>query len=491
MDYHNENITIEDILNEMPTLSKSSEDLIRKAGKYSKKMHEGQTRYSGIPYYTHTFSVGKLLAEAGMASSVVVAGILHDTLEDTEATAEDIKKEFGADVAFFVDSVSHLGDVRYKGLEIRVRSLQKLFIATSKDLRVIIIKLMDRLHNMQTLDAVPKEKQERIAKETLFIYIPLADRLGMGKLKADLEDLAFSKLEEEKFNTLKKDIDKIANAVSLDEVKKDLEQELNKKGIYNFRIESRIKTVYSTDRKMNVKGLRVEEVQDIIALRVVVNNISDVYLSLGAILARWDHIVAKFKDYIAFPKPNGYKAVHTRIDYEGKIIEVQILTEAMLEENLYGIANYFKVKDGRGGSVGLDLKWFYKILPQKDPDVPWVQKLAELQKDTVDAELFLDNIQSDFLQERMFVFTPKEEVVDLPRGATVIDFAFSIHTDIGLRAEGAFVNGKFTSIKEVLRNGDRVEIKIGKKENANVKWLEHIKTAEAKHKVQAFINRQA
>ena len=440
--------------------------LIRKACAFAQEKHKGQTRYSGHPYYTHTFEVGKLLAEVGMSVEVVAAGILHDTLEDTNTTVQELKKEFTPTVAFFVDSVSHLGEVRYQGLDMRVKSLQKLFIATSKDIRVIIIKLMDRLHNMRTLKAVPKAKQKRIAKETQQVYAPIADRLGMGKLKTELEELAFKCIEPDTYAELKEEIDKTIGSISMKDIEKKVQKALNEAKVKDIEISSRIKSVYSTHMKMQHKKYALEQIQDLVAFRVLVNSVPNAYNVLGILHAQWRSIPGAFKDYISLPKPNGYQALHTRILIDTHILEVQILTHDMRQHAQFGIAAHFTYKDKRHGTTGLNLEWFDKLLANKKgtKNVPWAERITTIQEDISDDSNFLENIQADFLQERMFIFTPKGEVVDLPKNATPVDFAFAIHGDIGRHAEGAFVNGKYVSLRHELQNGDIVEIKTGKKQ---------------------------
>ena len=468
--------------------------LIEKACAFAKEKHDGQERYSGDPYYTHVFEVGRMLAEIGMSADVVAAGILHDTIEDTDTTTRELKKEFGSTVVFLVDSVSHLGEVRYQGLDMRVQSLQKLFVATSKDVRVIIIKLMDRLHNMRTLAAVPKGKQKRIAKETQRVYAPIADRLGMGKLKTELEELSFKHTEPKTYDSFKKEIDLKIGSISMNDIEKKIGRVLVDAGITGIEITSRIKSVYSTYMKMNYKKYALEQVQDLVALRVLVHDVPTAYNALGILHAQWRSIPGAFKDYISLPKPNGYQALHTRILIDKHILEVQILTFAMHEHARFGIAAHFNYKDKRHGVAGLDLKWFEKLLASKKgaKHIPWSERIIAIQKNSQgDDSIFLENMEADFLQERMFIFTPKGEVVDLPLKATPIDFAFAIHSDIGKHAEGAFVNGKYVALRHELQNGDIVEIKTGKKDVVNEKWLDWVKTAEARSRIRQFTKKNS
>ena len=463
--------------------------MIEKACAFAEERHAGQVRYSGEPYCMHAFEVGRLLAEIGMPTEVVTAGILHDTIEDTNTTVKELEKAFTKKIAFFVDGVSHLGKVRYQGLDMQVKSLQKLLIATSKDIRVIIIKLMDRLHNMRTLEAVPKTKQKRIAKETQQVYAPIADRLGMGMLKTELEELAFKHLNHTTYTALKKDIDTAIGSVAIDGIEEDINNTLANKDITDITMSSRIKSVYSTYMKMRHKKYTLEQIQDLAALRIVVQTVPDAYSVLGVLHAQWRSIPGAFKDYISLPKPNGYQALHTRIIIDKHVLEVQILTHAMQKHAQFGIAAHFVYKDKRHGTIGLDMAWFDNLLAGKrnGKQVSWAEHITAMQQEKEIGNMnFLENMQADFLQERMFIFTPKGEVVDLPRNATPVDFAFAIHSDIGRHAEGAFVNGKYVSLRHELQNGDVVNIATGRKKTVNKKWLDWVKTAEARARIRQF-----
>ena len=482
-------ITAADIINTMKRKCTAAEKkMIEKACEFAKEKHDGQTRYSGEPYYTHPLEVGRLLAEMSMPAEVVIAGILHDTIEDTNTTAKELEKAFTKNIAFFVDGVSHLGKVRYQGLDMRVKSLQKLLVATSKDIRVIIIKLIDRLHNMRTLDAVPKTKQRRIAKETQQVYAPIADRLGMGMIKKELEELAFKHLDPEAYTSLKKEMDTLIGSISMSDIEKKVKKILADMDITDTTISSRIKSVYSTAMKMKHKKYALEQIQDLTALRVLVHTIPDAYSVLGILHAEWRSIPGAFKDYISLPKPNGYQALHTRIIIDKHILEVQILTHEMFRHAQFGIAAHFTYKDKRHGTMGIELEWFDKLLANKkgEKQVPWAERITNIQRETANDPNFMNTMQTDFLQERMFIFTPKGEVVDLPQGATPVDFAFAIHGDIGKHAEGAFVNGKYVALRHELQNGDVVKIKTGKKTTVNKKWLDWVKTTEARARIRQF-----
>ncbi|MBA3732807.1 bifunctional (p)ppGpp synthetase/guanosine-3',5'-bis(diphosphate) 3'-pyrophosphohydrolase [Patescibacteria group bacterium] len=493
--------------------SPSDMALISKAYDFAKKAHEGQDRKAGDPYFNHLFATAKNIAELGMGPTTISAGFLHDTIEDTKATAEQIENEFGKEILFLVEGVTKLGKIRYQGSARHNESLRKLFVAMSQDIRVLIIKLCDRLHNMQTLEHVAKEKQVRIATETLEIYAPIAYRLGIRKLNRELEDLAFKYVYPEEYKQV---IDllnqhKGTELEYLEKFNKSLKKELAKGEVTDFHTDFRIKGLYSLHKKLKRKELDIENVHDISALRVVVPNIADCYKVLGIIHSNWRPLPGRIKDYIAFPKPNGYRSLHTTIfTGDGGIIEVQIKTDEMYREAEYGITSHISYKQVQNDNskktkltTNPNLQWVKQILPtmekwnNDDPinlgkkipkrslnleDVPsWVKDLVEYQKEAGDE--FLDDIKTDFFEERIFVFTPKGDVIDLPKGSSIIDFAFAIHTDIGGHMAGAKVNGKFVTINTILKNGDRVEIETKKNAKPSVKWLEHCKTTMAKRRI--------
>lgn len=445
--------------------------LLQKAYDFAQKAHEGSMRKNGDPYFFHVFGTAKNLAELGMSTTTIVAGLLHDSIEDTKVTSEEIEKEFGKEILFLVEGVTKLGKIRYQGGERYSESLRKLFIAMSHDIRVLIIKLCDRLHNMETLSAIPKEKQLRIAKETLEIYAPIAYRLGIKNLQRKLEDLAFAYVYPKEYEEIKKILKKKKNEVEkqLDKFQRSIRVELVKNNLTDFRIDYRVKSLYSLYKKLQKYKWDVESVYDISAVRIIVKEVSDCYKILGIIHGIWRPLPNRIKDFIASPKHNGYKSIHTTIfTGDGGIIEVQIRTEKMHEEAEYGVASHVIYKEGR--------------------DLKWVKELVEYQKEAGDE--FIENIKTDFFEERIFVFTPKGDVLDLPKGSTVIDFAYSIHTDIGGHLSGAKVNGKFVAITTELLNGDRVEVETKKSAKPNRKWLENCKTTIARRKIQQSLERK-
>lgn len=456
--------------------------LVTKAYDFAKKAHEGHKRLSGEPYFNHVSATAKSLAELGMGSATIVAGFLHDTIEDVNVSPEEIKKEFGDEVLFLVEGVTKLGKLKYHGTERYVKSLQKFFVATSRDLRVLIIKLCDRLHNIKTLDYVPKTKQLRIAKETLEIFAPLAYRLGIKKLQRDLEDTAFSYVYPEESGKIKKLLKtkKEEQERHLDKFQKLLSVELYKNGMNDFHIDHRVKSLYSLYKKLKKYNNDIENIYDISALRVTVPEIADCYKVLGIIHGSWRPLLGRIKDYIASPKPNGYRSIHTTIFAgDGSIIEVQIRTKEMDKEAEFGIASHLSYKEESKKIDGSSpLSWFKNILlTSHNNDIPkWIKDLAEYQQEVGN----FDDIKNDMLEERIFVFTPKGDVIDLPVGSSTIDFAYTIHSDIGDSMSGAKINGKFVAIYTKLQNGDCVEIETKKTAKPNKKWIEHCKTTLAK-----------
>lgn len=480
--------------------------LIQKAYNFAKAKHEGHKRNSDEPYFNHLFATAKNIAELGMSSTTISSGFLHDVIEDAGVTSDEIGKEFGAEVLFLVEGVTKLGKIKYQGTNRYNESLRKLFVAMSQDIRVLIIKLCDRLHNMQTLDSVPKEKQMRIATETLEIYAPIAYRLGIKKLQRDLEDLAFAYVFPKDFEEIKKILKNKKEEVEhhLEDFEKSLKKELAKNDVTNFSMDHRVKSLYSLYKKLQKYKGDVEAIYDISALRVTVPEVADCYKVLGIIHGAWRPLPERIKDYIASPKLNGYRSIHTTIfTGNGAIVEVQIRTADMHKEAEFGIASHISYKEGgKKKSTNPNLLWIKKILPttnsegekegekiyrdSKAVDVPsWIKELVEYQKEAGDD--FLDHAKNDFFEERIFVFTPKGDVIDLPKDSSIIDFAYAIHTDIGNHLSGAKVNGKFTAITSTLQNGDRVEIETKKNSKPNYKWLEFCKTTMARRRVNHYL----
>lgn len=506
--------------------------LIEKAYHFAAEAHKDHKRNSGEPYLIHLVATAKGIAGLGLEAKTIVAGLLHDSVEDVGVKLETIEKEFGKEIAFLVDGVTKLGQLKYRGAERHRESLRKLLVATSRDARVLIIKLMDRLHNMQTLQHVPPEKRERIAMETLEIYAPIAHRLGMSVVRRELEDLAFKYAHPEVFASTRQYLidEEEATGKRLNEMELSLRQAFEKNKIENCEIDYRVKGLYSLWKKLERKGGDITNVHDIAAIRVIVESVADCYLVLGLVHELWQPLPGKIKDYIAFPKPNGYRSLHTKVFVgDGGIVEVQIRTRQMHDEAQYGIAShvYYKEQartkgetpDGRRQS---SFDWIKSLIPhlpyiqrkKSDTIAPanniptekkeivntkgpgrarymaagipdWLNELG--QHDEHDFEL---SIKRDFFSYRAFVFTPKGDVVDLPARSSPIDFAYAIHSDIGDHVAGAKVNGKMVPLDTELHNGDIVEIETRKSAHPSRKWLDFTRTTLARRHIRNTIEKE-
>lgn len=458
------------------TPNKSDKELLEKAYARAFSAHEPQKRSSGEPYFNHVFATAKNLAEFGLDAITIAAGFLHDTIEDTPVTEEEIQKEFGDEIVFLVNGVTKLGTLRYQGRKRHVESLRKFFIATAEDHRVVIIKLADRLHNAQTLEFVKPEKQKRIALETIEIYAPLAYRLGMGRMVGQLQDAAFpfaypeeSKMVEELLRQKKK-----LNEKYLEKVWRTLKTEMAEHGIKDITTHQRVKGRYSLWRKLQRKAMDIEQMYDIVALRVIVPNIDDCYRVLGIIHSKWRPLPGRIKDYIALPKVNGYQSLHTTIfTGDGGIAEIQIRTQEMHEFAEYGFAAHHVYKH-RGSTVA------------DRHSLKWLEQLKELQN-IEEKKDFLKDFKTDLFEDRIFVFTPEGDVLDLPKDASVIDFAYTVHSEIGNQAQGSLVNGKNSALKTILKSGDIVEIQINKKGVPSSKWLPYAKTSIARKHIEKYM----
>jgi GTP diphosphokinase / guanosine-3',5'-bis(diphosphate) 3'-diphosphatase len=497
---------VKEITEKIEPLSKKDQRLIEEAFDFSKKAHEEQKRLSGEPYFHHAYETAKTLANIKMSPTTIVAGLLHDVIEDAHADEKEIEELFGEEVLFLVRGVTKLGKIKYRGVERHNESLRKLFVAVSQDIRVIIIKLADRLHNMKTLEHIPQHKRERIAKETLEIYVPIAYRLGIRKISRQLEDVSFPyvypKEYEQTKNLLK--MKRKEDFQKLEKFQKSIRRVIAKNGVTSFKLEYRIKTLYSLYNKLLRKDWNIEKVYDISALRIILANVDDCYKILGIIHGTWRPLPGRIKDYIAFPKPNGYRSLHTTIfTGYGNVVEIQIKTREMHLESEYGVASHVSYKEG-GKKGGPSFLWIKRLLPFKNTldiknpgkeinyeDVPsWIQELVEYQSMEKSKNPLEEELQDDFFQERIFVFTPKGDVVDLPIGSSTIDFAYAIHSEVGNSTNGAKINGKLSSLDTKLKNGDIVEIITNKKNKPTQKWLEYAKTATAKKHIKSALQEQ-
>ncbi len=476
-------IFIKEVLDLMVSRGPDDIKLINKAYNFAKEAHKEHKRLSGEPYIVHLIGTAKNLAEMRADPQTIAAGFLHDSLEDTSTTPAELLKEFGQDILFLVQGVTKLGKIKYQGIERHAESLRKLFIATAKDIRVILIKLADRLHNITTLEYVKPEKRKRIALETIEIYAPVANRLGMGQMKGSLEDAAFPYAYPEKYEETNK-IRQIKNQEvqkQLEDVQRVLRKRLAKDNLIKMNSDFRVKHVYSLHKKLQRHEMDIDKIYDIAALRIIVQTVEDCYRTLGIIHNTWRPLPGTLKDYIAVPKVNGYQSIHTVIfTGTGGIVEIQIRTDKMHREAEYGIASHLAYdelgKPDAGGLLGKKLKW--------------LNQLIEWQKTVKGSKEFLENIQMDFFQDQIFVFTPKGDVIEMPQESTSIDFAYMIHSDLGDHVAGAKINGKFVSLETNLKNGDIVEIQARENSRPSYKWLEYAKTAMARKRIKAHLAEQ-
>lgn len=504
--------TVKEILAEMRDASPEDEALVRKAYDFSEKAHKSHTRYSGEPYFLHPAAVGKHLAQLGMDAATVASGLLHDTVEDGEVTEEQIMAEFGPEVLFLVEGVTKLGKHKYQGAERHAESLRRLLVATSADVRVLIIKLADRYHNMTTLEHVPEHKRKRIALETLNIYAPLADRLGMGRIKKEFEDMAFPFVDPDAY-THAIEVRKLKNKENeegLARVQKELQHTMVRKGLKEFRTDIRVKGLWSLHQKLKRKDDDITRIHDIAALRVVVKSVDECYAVLGIIHSLWKPLPGEFKDYIAFPKPNGYQSLHTTVlTSEAGIVEMQVRTEEMHQLAQFGIASHMSYKQlGKAAPKGsfkkVSFGWVRDLVPtllqfsrkpnttpvipkkqsKSAPPPQWLADLADAHSSIAGSEEFVEGLKEDFFSHRVFVFTPRGDVIDLPVDSTPVDFAYAIHSELGNHMNGSKVNGKMTSYDTKLRNGDVVEILEKESAKPTAKWLDYAKTSMARRHIR-------
>ncbi|MFN7131583.1 MAG: RelA/SpoT family protein [Myxococcales bacterium] len=460
-------------------------DIIKKAYVYSAKVHQGQIRKSGEPYLVHPLEVAGILAQLKLDEASIVTGLLHDTIEDTLATFEELTELFGAEVAQLVDGVTKLSQFAPSATasqeEKQAENFRKMIVAMARDIRVILVKLADRTHNMRTLEHMKPEKQQRIAQETLDIYAPLANRLGISWVKQELEDLSFKYLKPNEYQDLfdrverkKKEREKYIEEVSEILQNKLLEYKLEGK------VSGRFKHLYSIHRKMRAQGIEFDQVHDVIAFRLIMNSMPACYEALGLVHSMWKPVPGRFKDFIAIPKPNMYQSLHTTvIGPFGDRVEVQIRTAEMHKIAEEGIAAHWAYKEGKGGGISKD-----------DAKFAWLRQLMEWQQDLKDPKEFLETVKVDLFTDEVFVFTPKGDVKSLPRGATPVDFAYSIHSDIGHKCVGGKVNGKIVPLRYKLKNGDTVEVLTSPNAHPSKDWLTFVKTSRAQARIRQFIKLQ-
>lgn len=473
--------------------------LIQKAYQFAANAHRGQKRVSGENYISHCLSTAETLVDLNLDSETIAAAFLHDVLDDTKTTSRQIKKEFGENVLRLVEGICKIDRMRYQGNERMVENFRKLILATAKDIRVILIKLADRLHNMRTLAVLSEEKKKRIALETLEIYAPIAYRLGMGEFKGQLEDLAFPYVYPKKYQRFISLVgDKYEERKKyLKEAKETVEEYLKKESVKIIDIHFRAKHYYSLYKKLQRHDMDLYKIYDLVALRIIVPEVEDCYNVLGLIHKIWKPLPSRIKDYIALPKPNGYQSLHTTVFApKGEIVEIQIRTEKMHQKADFGIAAHWHYSEQKGLK-----KYFQKIL-QPNPrqsiaapispvsDISWIQQLRQWQKGKFNSpDEFLKSLKIDFFKDRIFVFTPKGDIINLPEGATAIDFAYQIHSDVGHRCAGVKIDGKLSSFKQTLENGQIVEIIIQKNKKPSRDWLNFVKTNQAKNMIRAWFKK--
>lgn len=462
--------------------------LVERAFVFAAEAHSGQKRMSGEPYIIHPVSTAYRLAHMRLDAETISGALLHDVCEDTHVSPKDIRKVLGERIAFLVEGITKLDQVRYRETERDAENLRKMFLAVAKDIRIVLIKLADRFHNMETLHYVAPEKRKRIAMETLEIYAPLAYRLGIGELKGQLEDLAFPYAYPQEHHWLMRHIkdtleERRAYAARL--IPK-IQRELECEKLYPKNIHARAKHHYSLYRKLVMRNEDIRNIHDLIALRIIVGTVEECYRALGIIHKFWPPLPGRIKDYIATPKPNGYQSLHTTVfGPEKKITEIQIRTPSMHEEAENGIAAHWAYTELKNNPATAAVKG----LPHAK-NLAWVSQLREWQKEFQNPEDFLESLKIDFFKDRIFVFTPKGEVLDLPEGSTPIDFAYQIHSQVGDTAVGARVNGRMVTLSHELKNVDVVEILTQKNKKPSQGWLKFVKTASAKKKILSVLRQK-
>ena len=477
--------TRKDFLDKLTAINQRyNTELIGKAFDLACSLHDGQLRKSGEPYFIHPIAVAHILSEIGMDDATIIGGLLHDVVEDTDYTLEEVSKEFGEEVALLVDGVTKLGAIKYESKEeLQAENFRKMFMAMSKDIRVLIIKLADRLHNMRTMQYMKPEKIKEKCDETLEIYAPLASRLGIARIKFEMEDLALKFLHPDDYDDIVSQIENLKSKREdiINTVIEEIKEALDEMG-FEYSIYGRAKHYYSIYRKMIKQEKNLDEIFDLTAIRIIVDSVKDCYAVLGVVHTMWMPIPGRFKDYIAMPKPNMYQSLHTTvIGDNGETFEIQIRTKEMHQVAEYGIAAHWKYKEG-------DVKG---EASQDDMKLAWLRQSLELEKDLQDPKDFLESMKVDLFASQVYVFTPRGDVMELPMGSTPLDFAFKVHSAVGLQCVGAKVNGKMVTIDYHLQNGDIVDIVTSANSSGpSVDWLRIAKSSNARTKIKNFLNKK-
>jgi GTP pyrophosphokinase len=474
-------IRFEDLIEKVRASNPEADvELLRRAYVFSAFEHKGQVRHSGEPYLVHPLEVADILADMKLDVVAIAAGLLHDIVEDTQTPIDRIRELFGADIAHVVEGVTKLGAIQFSSSEERqAENFRKMLLAMVDDIRVILVKLADRLHNMRTLHHLPEERRIKIAQETRDIYAPIANRLGMSKLKNELEELAFKYLEPKAYEALRARVESRRRATEgmIEELKQTITAKLAEAQVPVIQIDGRIKRLFSIHQKLKRQKIDLDQVYDLVALRIVTASVKDCYGALGIIHQTWSPVPGRIKDFIATPRPNGYQSLHTSVVSErGFPFEVQIRTNEMHRTAEEGIAAHWKYKEGRVGA-GRDEQYFV-----------WLRQLLEWQQEVRDPQEFLQNLKIELYPEEVYIFTPAGEVKALPRDASPVDFAYSIHTDVGHQCVGARVNGKMVPLRTRLRNGDIVEVLTTPGHRPSRDWLNFVVTSRARNKIRHFIH---
>ncbi|MDQ1284447.1 MAG: diphosphokinase / guanosine-3,5-bis(diphosphate) 3-diphosphatase [Patescibacteria group bacterium] len=491
-------ITIDDVLKSIKIpLDAKKTAMVRAAYEMAEKAHQGQKRKSGEDYIQHPLHTALNLAKIGLGARTITAGILHDVPEDTEITLKQVEEKFGKEIAELVDGVTKLGRIRLRGTkeEIYLENLRKMFLAMAQDVRVVLIKLADRLHNMETLDSLPENKRRRIALETMEIFAPIANRLGIGEIKARLEDLAFkyldpenydlvTKLSKEQYEQRKKQIDKVVL---------ELKQELQGEGITVIDTFGRTKHLWSLFQKLKRHDMDINKIYDLAGIRIIVPQLANCYETLGIVHKKYRPLVGRIKDYISLPKPNGYQSIHTTIfGPEGKFLEVQIRTKKMDDEAEFGIAAHWIYTEKKSRIRDFFFRKKGAQSPQMEKEITWIKQLREWQNELGknDRE-FMEGLKIDFFKNHIFAFTPMGDIIDLPEESTPIDFAYRVHSEIGDRALSAKVNGRIVPLDYKVKNGEVIEIVTSREhKNPSRDWLRFVKTSAAKSHIKKFMKRE-
>jgi GTP pyrophosphokinase len=473
-------IRFEDLLEQVRTYTTDEErEFLRRAYVFSALEHKGQVRHSGEPYLVHPLEVASILAEMRLDPVAIAAGLLHDVVEDTLTSIEKIQEHFGPEVAHVVEGVTKIGAIPFSSSEERqAENFRKMLLAMVDDIRVILVKLADRLHNMRTLSHMPADRQTRTAQETLDIYAPIANRLGMSKIKNELEELSFKYLDAVGYQALSAKVENRRKAaeVEIEDLKKTVIGKLREAQVPVKEVDGRLKRLYSINQKLKRQRIELDQVYDFVAMRIITDSVKDCYAALGIIHQTWSPVPGRIKDFIAMPRPNGYQSLHTSVISErGVPFEVQIRTEEMHRHAEEGIAAHWKYKEGRIGNH------------RDERHFQWLRQLLEVQQEVRDPHEFIQNLKVDLYPEEVYIFTPKGQVKAFPRGATPIDFAYAIHTDIGHQCVGARVNGKMVPLRTRLRNGDIVEIVTSSGHKPSRDWLNFVVTSRARNKIKHFV----